>query len=223
MKGLSIAAVPMFLVGCVSGPPVPDYERFYASAPYTVVVLPPTNESVDAEATRYFLSTITQPLVNRGYYVIPVEPVADMLAIEGLSEGGALREVNPKKFREHFGADAVLYVTIKKWDTNYAILSSSVEVAFEYRLVHTDSGDTLITANASSRRNSDSGGNSLIGALISAVVTAAATEYVALAREANDHGMRYLPAGPYHPAFEEEKKNNLERFRRDREARAKAK
>jgi hypothetical protein len=206
------------LASCATNQSVGDYEKFYDRAPYTVVVLPPTNQSPDAEAPRFFLSTITQPLVNRGYYVIPVEAVAEMMAVEGLAEGGALRQVKPQKFREHFGADAVLYVDILTWDTSYLVLASSVTVAMNYRLVHTDSGEVLWSESAQHTVTSDSAGGgglgSLVGALINAAVTAASTDYVPLAREANIYGLRTLPAGPYNDQFEEEKKRNLEAQKR---------
>ena len=214
----SFAWFPVLLLGaCASTDAVFDYERFYESAPYTVVVLPPTNLSVDAEAPRFFLSTITQPLVNRGYYVIPVEVVADMMAAEGLADGGALQQVRPQKFREHFGADAVLYIDIKSWDTSYVFLASSVTVAMDYRLVHTDTGETLWQESAQQTVTSDSGGGSglggLIAGVINAAVTAAATDYVPLARQANLQGLRTLPPGPYHPRFEEERARNLKAAR----------
>ena len=210
------------LGACVSSPPaVKDYERFYESAPYTIVVLPPTNQSVDAEAPRFFLSTITEPLVNRGYYVIPVEAVADMMAAEGLAEGGALEQVRPQKFREYFGADAILYIEITKWDTSYIVLASSVTVAMNYRLVHTDTGDVLWEETAQHTVSSDSGSGGglggLIAGMINAAVTATATEYVALARSANDRGLSSLPPGPYHKSFASAKARNLEKARRARE------
>ncbi len=201
---------------------VRDYERFYASAPYTVVVLPPKNMSTDAEAPRFYLSTITRPLVDRGYYVIPVEASADMLAAEGLAEGGALEEVNPQKFRQYFGADAILYVTINQWDTSYAVIASSVTVGMDYRLVHTDSGDVLwqdSAVNTVKSHSSDKSGGlagllaGLIVDSVSAAITAAGTEYVELARIANQRGLGTLPPGPYSERFEEAKKKNLEAWR----------
>ena len=223
MKRLTSAALFLSLAACgTSAHAVRDYERFYESAPYTVVVLPPKNASVDAEAPRLYLSTITAPLVSRGYYVIPVEATADMLAAEGLAEGGALDQVKPQRFREHFGADAVLYVTINQWDTSYAVIASSVTVGMDYKLVHTDSGDVLWKDSAvntvKSHSSDKSGGLSgllagLIADSVSAAITAAGTEYVELARIANERGLGTLPPGPYSERFEEAKKKNLEAWR----------
>ncbi len=236
VKRAASVLVVLGLPACASSPQsVRDYQRFYESAPYTVVVLPATNTSTDAEAPRFYLSTITRPLVDRGYYVIPVEATAEMLAAEGLAEGGALEDVNPKKFREHFGADSVLYVTINQWDTSYVVFASSVTVAMHYRLVHTDSGEVLWEEHAAhtvrSQQSDKSGGLAgLIAGLIvdsvSAAVTAAGTEYVELARTANQRGLASLPPGPYNPSFEEAKKKNLEAWekaQREKQAAAKQK
>lgn len=221
-----LALLPLLFLGaCVTKSAVADYEKFYASAPYTVVVLPPTNLSADAEAPRFFLSTITGPLVERGYYVIPVEIIADMMAAEGLADGGALQQVQPQKFREYFGADAVLYIDIKSWDTTYLVFASSVTVAMDYRLVHTDTGEVLWQESAAQTITSDSGGGGgglggLIAGLVNAAVTAAATDYVPMARQANVYGLQSLPPGPYSPEFEAEKARYLEAARRTRELEA---
>ena len=123
-----------------------DYDElanYYAHEPLTIVVVPVMNNTTDAEAAHLFQSTIVKPLVDRGYYVIPVEIVADMMAAEGLADGGALQQVRPQKFREYFGADAILYIDIKIWDTSYLVLASSVTVAMDYRLVHAETGEVL--------------------------------------------------------------------------------
>jgi hypothetical protein len=209
-----VTGLLFLLPACKAPTAVKDYERFYASAPYTIVVLMPENSSVDAEAPRFFLSTITRPLVDRGYYVVPVEVVADMMAAEGLAEGGALREVNPKKFREYFGADAILYISIKEWSTSYIVLASSVTVSMDYRLVHTDSGDVLWEESARHVRSSGNGGSGvvgLIGMLVEAIVTATTTSYVDLAREANLEGLKSLPPGPYHTEFARARQQHLAR------------
>ncbi len=209
------------LVSCVSKPPVSDYEQFYKDSPFTVVVLPVNNETADAEAPRYFLSTITQPMVDRGYYVIPVQATADILAAEGLADGGALVDVTPDRFREFFGADAVMYITLKKWDTNYAILASSVEVAMHYRLVSTVSGAVLWETEHQQVLVSQSGSGGhpiaiLLTAAINAAVTASASDYIPMAMQANQQAFATLPAGPYSPRFDLEKRQNLLRQERSR-------
>jgi len=208
----SIAGLFLALVSCQStADPVHDPARFYELEPYTVVVLPVVNLTTDVEAPRYFMSTIAYPLVNRGYYVITVQATAEILAAEGLGEGGALAEVAPQKFGEYFGADAVLYVTLKTWDTSYIVISSSVTVSMDYRLVSTRTGEELWATSGEQTVNSSSGNQDLISMLVSAVVNAAATDYVPLAAQANQIALSSLPPGPYHKDFEKARQEYLAR------------
>lgn len=213
---LCLAMSSATLGGCAS-PPVKDYEAFYAQAPFTVVVPPVINETSDTEAPRFFTATITQPLADRGYYVMPVEATAAMLHAEGITDGAMLAKTDPRKFHEFFGADGVMFVTLKAWDTSYVVIQSSVTVSMEYRLVSTRTGDLLWETAASQTITSNSGGGAglagLVVAVVSAVATAAGTDYVPLAMQANMNGCQTLPPGPYSPQFEQAKKVNLEKAR----------
>lgn len=207
----------MALCACAA-PPVPDYEDFYSERPFTVVVPPVVNQTADAEAPRFFLATITKPLADRGYYVIPVQATAEILASEGLADGGALAAVDPVKLGEYFGADAVLYVTLTAWDTAYLIFSASVTVAAEYRLVSTRTGQMLWSTSHDEVITSNPGGGvglaGLVSALANAAATAAGTDYVPMVMDCNLRACSTLPSGPYHPLFEQEKERNLARARR---------
>jgi hypothetical protein len=184
---------------------VPDWETFYRRQPRSILVLPVENESTEAEAPRFFMSTIARPLIARGYYVFPVEGTAEILQSEGLISGAELRAVRPERYRQYFGADGVLLVTIKSWDTSYAVLASSVTVTLEYFLVDTRSGDVVWSGVRTAKRNSGGGGagiGALVAMAISAAMTAALTDYVPLAREANAGAFLTLPPGMYHPEYE---------------------
>lgn len=49
-----------------------DFSSYRAHMPGSILVLPPLNESTDVNAPYVYLSTISEPLANRGYYVFPV-------------------------------------------------------------------------------------------------------------------------------------------------------
>jgi hypothetical protein len=138
-----LIACAAVLCGCMNQPKQADYSRYLNHMPTSIVVLPPLNESTRVEAPDLFLSTITQPLAERGYYVFPVAVVHQMLKENGLPTPGEMHQVPPAKFREILGADAVLYITIKEWTTRYVVIDSSTSVALEFRLVDTGSGDEL--------------------------------------------------------------------------------
>jgi hypothetical protein len=221
---LSSAATLAVLFGACSGAPRPvaDFEAFYRLAPYTVAVLPVANLSADADAPRYFVSTIGKPLIDRGYYVLPVQATAEILAAEGLTDGGQLLEVAPQRFAEYFGADAVLRTTLHSWDTAYAVLASSVTVSISYELLSTRTGEVLWRTDQQQTIQSGSGGGGLVGLIASAVqaaAVAATTDYVPMARDVNLAATATLPPGPYHPDFEKRRQQNLEAARREREQR----
>ena len=52
-----------------------DLSKFEAAKPTSILVVPVVNESVEVTASDYFLSTVSIPLAERGYYVFPVNLV----------------------------------------------------------------------------------------------------------------------------------------------------
>ena len=61
----------VLLAGCAT-PKSYDYTTFRHHPPRSILVLPPLNESPEVEATYSVLSTMTNPLAESGYYVVPV-------------------------------------------------------------------------------------------------------------------------------------------------------
>jgi len=116
------------LGACAGAPKHYDYAHFRAEAPRSILVVPVTNKSVDVNAPDYFLATIATPLAERGYYVFPVNMVKSVLSDDGLSDANLVHAGDPRRLGELFGADAVMYITIERWDARYAVLSTAVTV-----------------------------------------------------------------------------------------------
>jgi len=198
-----LGLLALAVCGCQSAPSEPeDWTTFYEHQPTSILVLPVQNETTAAEAPIAFSSTITHPLIERGYYVFPVQPTLAILEANGIYEGGQLETVAPQKFFEILGADALLYVTLKSWDTHYAVIASSVEVAMDYRMVDARTGELLWENSARQVVSSNSGSSggdplaALLSAVIESAVNASATDYVPLARQANFVALGALPPGP---------------------------
>jgi hypothetical protein len=200
------AAAAALLAGCVAAPKKPDYSKFLAASPRSILVVPVVNNTVDVDAANYFLSTIPGPVAERGYYVFPVNLVKRLLEDDGLSDASLVHAADPTRLAALFGADAVLYVTIQRWDAQYIVLSTSVTVAFTYVIKDGRTGDTLwedsrVTAYSSGSGGGQGGAAALIGAMVAAAVTKASPNYMPLARMANaqtmgPHGAGF-PVGPY--------------------------
>lgn len=210
---LSIIVIVFALWGC--NPSITKHEfapKMYEQHPVSILVLPPQNKSTAADAKEYYSTTIAEPLTNSGYYVYPVEIVNDVLKQEGLFDTETMLNVPPQKFKEFFGADAVMYVTILEWNSQYLLVSGSVTVKIACELKSTTTGDVIwfyddvVSVNTSG----DSGGASgLAGLLVTAISTAiktAATQYVPIARDVNKKILVAIPYGKYHPEYNKDSK-----------------
>lgn len=201
--GALVASV--VLAGCAQAPVRNDLSAFIAARPRSILVVPPVNHSLDVDAPNYLLSTLTIPLAEKGFYVFPVNTAKVVLEQEGYYEGDQIQKQSPEALAKLFGADAVLYVTINRWDAQYAILSTTVTVNFDYRIVFKD-GTELWKTNQPmtySPQNTNTGNPiaSLIAAAITAAITRAAPNYMPLAKQANGmalvSGPSAIPDGPY--------------------------
>ena len=189
------------LSGCAIPPAKTDLSAFYAHKPRSIVVVPVVNDTTEIRASPVFVSTITQPLAERGYYVFPVYLTDLVLQDFGLAEAGHIHQLPPQRLFELFGADAALFITIKDWSSKYILLASTVAVEMDYELKDTRTGTVLWQATEKVVQDSGGAGGGLIGMAIAAAVNAMATDYQPLARQANNQVFlppKGLPAGPYH-------------------------
>lgn len=191
--------------------------KMYSEHPISILVLPPINKSTAADAKEYYSTTVAEPLSNGGYYVFPMEVVNDILQQEGLSDTETMLNLPPQKFRDFFGADAVLYVTILEWDSQYLLTTGSVTVKANCELKSTISGEIIWFYDEKvsvSTEGSSGGQGGWMGLLIKAVTTAiqtAAQDYVPLARDANTKIFLALPFGKYHKEFNIDQKYKIEK------------
>lgn len=194
------------LTGCAGAPVKKDLSAFNTAAPKSILVVPAINKTLDVDAPNYLLSTLTVPLAEKGFYVFPVNTAKFVLEQEGYYEGEQVHRQPPEALAKLFGADAILYVTINRWDAQYAIIAATVTVEFDYRMVSSD-GSEIWQANQRmqySPQNDSSGGHPiamLITAAINAAITRAAPNYLPLTQQANQMvfvlGPNAIPNGPY--------------------------
>lgn len=169
----------------------------------SVLIAPVVNHSIDVDAPNFMLSTLTIPMAARGYYVFPVNTTKVVLEQEGFYEADMVHAQDPGALAALFGADAILYVVINRWDAQYVIFSTEVTVDFSYRLVN-KFGTELWSATKQMQYKPDraNSGNALGNLLANAIVAAidnTAPRYMSLAKKANDIVFRYSPTGPYYP------------------------
>jgi len=158
------------VTGCVTSKPY-DYTIFHAHPPHSIVVLPPLNQSTDIKGTYGYLSTVTRPLAEMGYYVFPVAEVDQLMKENGLPTAGEMHQVPLDKIGEIIGADSVLYITLRKYGSKYEVISSVTTVTADAKLVDVKTGLTLWEGTATAQQSSGDSGGSIIGALVTAAVT----------------------------------------------------
>ena len=82
------------------------------------------NESTDIRGTYGYLSTVTRPIAELGYYVYPVVVVDHFPKENGLPTPGEMVHAPLDEIRDTLGADAVLYVTLRQYGTRYQVIST---------------------------------------------------------------------------------------------------
>lgn len=202
-RKVALLAAALGVAAC-AGRAGKDHTRLVAAQVRSVLVVPVMNRSVDVTAPDYFLSTVAIPLAERGYYVFPVNLVKRLLEDDGLADPGLVHAADPARLASMFGADAILYVTIERWDARWVLIQTTVTVDFSYVLRDGRTGETLWAERQRMNYSSGDGGGGLLGAVINAAVAKAAPNYMPLARQANANVLAYpgpgFPSGPHHPS-----------------------
>ena len=174
------------LTGCVTQPAKKDMSAFTAAAPRSILVVPVVNKSLDVDAPNYVLSTLPIPIAEKGYYVFPVNTTKVVLEQEGFYEGEKIHEQPASSLAKLFGSDAVLYVTINRWDAQFALITTTVTVDFTYRLVSKDDVEIWQERKQMAYQPNNNNNNAVsplaavMSALISAAMTRAAPNYMPL-------------------------------------------
>ena len=201
----AVFLIASVIAACAAPQVKKDYTKFRAADPWSILTLPVVNNTVNVDAPRYFLSTISVPVAEHGYYGFPVNLVRGVMNEEGLSDANMVHAADPSVLGTLFGADAILYITIDSWETQYLIISATTIVSFTYVLKSGRTGEELWRESATMHYSPQSGGGSGLAGLISLAITEAiqkaAPNYMPLARQANRQAIwtpgKGLPAGPY--------------------------
>ena len=127
--------------------------------------------------------------------------------MEGIYDTELIKGIPLAKFREYFGADAVLFTIIKKWDVSYVVIASTLTVSIDCELMSTKTDQQLWKYNGTVVVDLSGGntGGGLAGLVAKAIIAAASTamaDYVPYAKQANYRAFSSLPYGRYHPHYQ---------------------
>jgi len=217
----ALAVVVLVVPGLAGGATVEpyDYTAFRQSPPRSILILPPINESDNVDGTYGYLSTVSQLVAERGYYVFPVLVAAQLLKENDIPVASELDQAALDKLREITGADAVLFATVHefgKWivDDYYSDERSIIIVRVSARLVDTRTGTLLWEGSGKAHEDSGSVSNIAVDALVTGAINSIVNSKMEPSpgagrwpnqedsRLANMHmftrATRELPFGPYH-------------------------
>lgn len=201
---LAVAPV-LLLVGCASPK---NYDKFRAARIRSILVLPPKNNSTDIRGTYSFLSTVTMPITEKGFYVFPVTVVDQMMKENGVPSANEMHQISLKKIKEIINPDAVLYITLEQYGSKLVLLQSQTTVRASGRLVSAATGEVLWEGRVNKTVGSSDSGGGLGGMLVGAVVSQAINSSTDQAHQLSvaaseelfmDHGQGLID-GPYKPA-----------------------
>lgn len=213
MKNIQRIIIAIFgallLVSCGTTKPTHSkeetYKSLYDNQPLSIAVMPPINRTNNVEAKEFFYLTLSRPLCEQGYYVLPPFLTMEMFKTESAYDAEHFVNAPLERFREILGADAILFTTIDKWE-KHAGLSNTVEVTVEYSLRSTHTNEEIFyrKGNIIYDANINASGGGLVGALVSMAASAintAATNHIKVARACNNYILSDVPAGTYSPKF----------------------
>lgn len=168
------------LGGCATKVPPYDYSAFQKAKPASLLVMPPVNESPDIKATPGVWAQATRPLAEAGYYVLPATLVDETFRQNGVSSANEAHDIPYAKLRDFFGADAAVYIRVKKYGTSYAVVVSDTRVEVEARILDLRSGALLwegkAVASSSEQQQQQSGLPALLLAALLHQVIGTATD-----------------------------------------------
>ncbi len=195
------------LQGCAAPQPY-NYTNLRAHTPRSILVLPPLNESTDVMGPYSYVSTVSQPLGELGYYVFPVAVVDQYLKDNGMPTPGEMHQIPLEKVREIIGADAVLYTTLTQYGSKYQVVNTVSTVGVRARLLDTQSGGVLWDGQALVQQATGSSGNIIADVVVAAVtqiINSKTDEAHNVARIANDQLFLTpngrLLYGPHNPKY----------------------
>ena len=92
------------------------YATLYRENPRSIVIMPTINETNQVELKDNFYATLLKPLAERGYYVFSPFLAKELMEQESAANAEDFIQGNVAPFYRVFGADAVLFSIIHRWE-----------------------------------------------------------------------------------------------------------
>ena len=197
-----ITIVAVILSSCSSYTRVSQYPKFYEEKPVTILVMPPINNTTNVEAKDLLYTSISQPLIEAGYYVISPHLALELLKSESAYDAEMFINQDAAIFGRVFGADAVIFSVVDVWKKK----GFGIETKIKYIVKSTTTNDVLFERSCDLYLDlsQNSGGNSKYSALIdlaASAISTAVTDHIVAARKCNKYIFSDIPRGKYCPNY----------------------
>ncbi len=187
------------------------YAKMYEENPVSILVMPPINNTSNVEAKDLLYTSISQHIAEAGYYVVSPIMAMDVFKNESAYDAEYFIHSSLNKFKEYFGADAVVFAVIDKWAKEgfqiHTVVSYIVKSTTTNEILFERSCDMTLDLMKNSGYGNDLAG-ALVGVLADVIVSAvdvATTDHIEAARIANMHVFSDMPFGKYSPLYLQDK------------------
>ena len=177
-----------------------QYPKLYDEKPVTILVMPPINNTTNVEAKDLLYTSISQPLIEAGYYVISPHLALELLKAESAYDAEMFIDKDAGIFGRIFGADAVIYSIIDVWKKK----GFGIETKIKYIVKSTTTNEVLFERSCDLYLDlqQQSGNNSTLGLLVdfaASAINTATTDHIVAARMCNKYIFSDIPRGKYNP------------------------
>jgi len=184
-----------------------QYPKMYDEKPVTLLVMPPINNTTNVEAKDLLYTSISQPLIEAGYYVVSPHLALELLKAESAYDAEMFIDQDATMFGHVFGADAVIFSVIDVWEKK----GLGIETKIKYIIKSTVTNEILFERSCDLYLDfyNNSGSNSGFGALVNLTATAiktAVTDHIVAARKCNKYIFTDIPRGKYNPIYMKDQK-----------------
>lgn len=182
-----------------------QYQKIYEEKPLTFLVMPPINNTASVEAKDLLYTSISKPLIEAGYYVLPPLMTMDILKAESAYDAELFIDGNLGMFNQYFGADAVVFSVIDSWTKK----GFGIQTKIRYLIKSVHDNEIIFdkTCDLYLDLSIQSGGGGLLGSLItltSSIVSTAVTDHIVAARKANYYIFNDIPRGKYSTEYQKD-------------------
>jgi len=205
ITSISAVLLTLLVMSCTSLTKEVAFPKMYEEKPVIFLIMPPINNSNNADAKDYFYTTLNVPIAEAGYYVLPPVMTMESLQRESAYDSERFIDGDLKKFRQMFGADVALFTVIKDWKK--APVGAKIIIEIDYIFKSTKTNEILYRRDGRIICDTSTGfssSGSLLGSLIKLTADAvktAVTDYWSIAVTCNQLALSDIPYGKYHPMY----------------------